>query len=161
MSRAAPTSTGPKREVHSADLATRALPPIEDPADREGEVILSEENALNGNDYLDALAFMEEEVVVILHRGREKFSPTHEQFGVNGKIIWIECGQPTRIKRKYLEVIARSQPIDIRTEAGEDKGDAITFNRIERSMHANFSFSVVGDTNPRGADWLMKLMRET
>ena len=147
-----------RRETHSDDLPVRDVPDL-DTDDRGADVIVASADMLN-KDYMDELAFMEEYVEVYLNRGREKHSPRFEQVGVNGRIIWIEVETPTRIKRKYLEVLARSMPMDVRTQSGEDAGDALTFNKIERSLSANFSFSVT-DPNPRGAAWLAKIRRES
>lgn len=148
-------------QYHSEDMPTRALPPIDASADRAPEVIVAGEHALTNKDYTDELAFMEEEVVVVLNRGRERYAPEFEQFGVNGKLIWVRTGVPTRLQRKYLEVMARSQPIDIRTRSGEDPGDNFTFNVVDRTQSASFSFSVIEDKNPRGAAWLAKVIRES
>lgn len=148
-------------EIHSEDHKPRALPPVVEPEDRIGETIETARDGLTSADYFDELAFMNEDVVVILNRGREKHAPEFEQFGVNGRLIWIKTGVPTRIKRSYLEVMARSQPIDIRTQSGEDQGDALTFNRVERTQSAGFSFSVIEDKNPKGHAWLAKVIRES
>jgi hypothetical protein len=149
-------------EYHSDDTAPRALPPVEDASDLDDQVIVADaSDGLKSTDYLDELAFMNEEIEIILNRGREKHAPEFEQFGVNGRIIWIKAGVPTRIKRCYLEVMARSQPVDIRTHSGEDQSDALTFNRVERTQSAGFSFSVLKDPNPKGAAWLAKVIRES
>lgn len=149
------------REYHSADMPTRALEPIVEASDLENQVIVADEHELNAKGYLEELEFMREKVVVVLNRGREKNAPTYEQFGVNGRVIWIQCGVPTRIERSYLEVMARSQPIAIRTESGEDPGDALTFNKVNRDQTPNFSFSVIEDPNPKGPAWLAKVIRES
>ena len=147
-----------KREVHSDDLPIRDVPTL-DTDDRGADIILTDAERFTKS-YLDELAFMEEYVEVYLNRGREKHAPLFEQVGVNGQIIWIQVETPTRIKRKYLEVLARSMPMDVRTQSGEDSSDAITFNKVERSLSSNFSFSVT-DPNPKGAAWLAKVRRES
>lgn len=157
MSRGIPNS--PRRELHSEDLPMRTLDAIEDLDKREPEVIVAVDPVSAGG-YIEDLAFMEEPVIVILHRGREKHAPEYEMFGVNGQVKWVKVETPTRLERKFLEVMARSQPMDVRTDSGEDAGDAITFNRTHRSLSANFSFSVIEDKNPKGAAWLAKVRRE-
>lgn len=150
------------REYHSGDTSPRALPPVEDASDLENQVLVADNTeGLTEKDYLAELAFMNEEVEIILNRGREKHAPEFEQFGVNGRIIWVKAGVPTRIKRCYLEVMARSQPIDIRTHSGESPGDELTFNKVERTQSAGFSFSVLKDPNPKGPAWLAKVIRES
>ena len=147
-----------RREVNSDDLPIRDVPSL-DTEDRGADIILTDAERFTKT-YLDELAFMEEYVEVYLNRGREKHAPLFEQVGVNGQIIWIQVETPTRIKRKYLEVLARSMPMDVNTKSGEDSSDALTFNKVDRSLSANFSFSVV-DPNPRGAAWLAKVRRES
>lgn len=158
MARTAPVTT-PPREFSNEDMAMRALPPIED--EREPEVIVASEQELAAKDYLDELAFMEEPVTIRLHRGSEKHAPRFEQFGVNGRVIWIETDKPTTIPRKYVEVMARSQPMDITTRSGEAQGDELTFNVVDRNNRRNFSFSVLNDPSPKGQAWLTKVMRES
>lgn len=153
-----PVSPQYGKEVHSEDLPLRQLADLGE--EREPEIILSSESMAE-KDYLDELAFMEEEVVVLLNRGREKFAPKHEMFGVNGQTLWVIVGVPTKLKRKFVEVMARSQPMDVRTNSGEEATDAMTFNRTERSLSSNFSFSILKDPNPKGAAWLEKVMRES
>ena len=145
------------RELHSDDLPIRDVPSL-DTDDRSGDVIVASPDI--GSDYMKELAFMEEYVEIYLNRGREKHAPKFEQVGVNGQIIWVIVETPVRIKRKFVEVLARSMPMDIRTNAGETDGDALTYNKVDRSQSASFSFSVLRDDNPRGPAWLAKVRRE-
>lgn len=146
------------RELHSDDLPIRDIPEL-DTDDRGSDVILASADMLN-KDYADELAFMEEELTVYLNRGREKHSPLFEQFGVNGRIIWVQVEQPTNVKRKYVEVMARSMPIDIVTQSGKSPGDELVFNKVLRHQTANFSFSILHDPSPKGPAWLAKVRRE-
>lgn len=166
MARTAPVTT-PGRELHSADLPITQPSNVNlnldaDPADRAGDIILSSDEMLN-KDYLDELKFMEEPVTIVLHRGRERFSPNVHDFYVNGKPLWIPVDQPVQIQRKYLEVIARSQPFEVKTlvNKNEHQGeDAVVDNFAQRYQSAKYPFSVVKDDNPRGHVWLAKVMRE-
>ncbi len=152
----------PQREAHNAEMPVREMAPIDDADNRASDIILSsEDQAAKG--YLDALRFNEEELTIFLHRGREKFAPQILDFYVNGQIAWVPVEREVKIKRKFVEVMARAQPMDVRTESHmvENSQDANTVNRIHRSLSANYSFSVRHDPNPRGADWLAKVMRES
>ena len=146
------------RELQSDDLPIRDIPEL-DTDDRGSDVILASADMLN-KDYADELAFMEEELTVYLNRGREKHSPQFEQFGVNGRIIWVQVEQPTKVKRKYVEVMARSMPVDITTQSGKSPGDELVFNKVQRHQTANFSFSILHDPSPKGPAWLAKVRRE-
>ena len=163
MARTAPVLGSSTPELHSADLPIRALEPIVDTEDRAAEVIVAVDPVLNSG-YAAELAFMEEEVTVIVHRQREKSSPAIFDFTVQGRPIWVAVDTPTIIKRKYLEVIARSQPYDVTTEVNrnEDKGEnAVVQNILHRHKSAHYPFTVVSDKNPRGGAWLAKVMRES
>ena len=146
------------RELLSDDLPVRDLPDL-DTDDRGSEVIVASADMLN-KDYADELAFMEEKLTIVLHRGREKHAPLFEQVGVNGRIKWVQVETPTLLERKYVEVLARSMPIDITTQSGESPGDELTFNKVLRNMSTNFSFSILKDPSPKGAAWLAKVRRE-
>lgn len=166
MSRVNPTSL-PAREVHSADLPITQPKAIDlgldaDLDDRAGDIILSSQEVMDKN-YLDALQFNEEPVTIVLHRGRERYSPNVHDFYVNGRPMWIPVDRPTVIPRKYLEVIARAQPFDVKTKVNkneQDGDDAVVDNFAERYQSAKYPFSVVKDNNPRGHTWLAQVMRE-
>lgn len=64
------------------------------------------------------------------------------------------------IERKFVENLARAQPMNVNTRSGESDGDDLTFNRVERSLSSLVSFSVLEDKNPRGREWLTRVMRE-
>ena len=144
------------RELQSDDLPIRDLPEFDTD---ERDVIVATPEMLN-KEYADELAFMEDVLTIYLNRGREKHSPQFEQFGVNGRIIWVQVEQPTKVKRKYVEVMARSMPVDITTQSGESAGDELVFNKVLRHQTANFSFSILHDPSPKGAAWLAKVRRE-
>jgi hypothetical protein len=172
MSRQAPSNAGTStqavhnpvvrehaaRELLSDDLPIREMTEL-DTDDSGGDVILATPEMLNA-DYAAELAFMEDVLTIYLNRGREKHSPQFEQFGVNGRIIWVQVEQPTNVKRKYVEVMARSMPVDITTQSGESPGDELVFNKVQRHQTANFSFSILHDPSPKGAAWLAKVRRE-
>lgn len=149
-----------RREVLNTDTPPRVLDALEDLADREPDIIVADKSMASG-DYLAELAFMEEPVTIVMHRGREKNAPTHEMVSVNGRNIWVQVETPTRLARKYVEVMARAQPMTVSTASGESPGDELAFNRTSRSLSAAFAFSVIEDKNPRGGAWLSKVMRES
>lgn len=166
QNRVAPVVGNSTREVYSDDLPIaqpRALPANLMPGDRDADVIIASESVLTDG-YAEELAFMQEMVTIVLYKKREKFAPPVYDFHVNSKGIRVWCDVPTRIPRHFLEVIARSQPYDVTTEVNknEDKGDqAVVQNFAHRHQSAAYPFTVVEDKNPRGAAWLMQVMRES
>lgn len=147
-----------QREVTNAELPRRELDALEDPAADRSEILIADASA--AGDYAADLAFMEEKVTILLHRGREKNAPTAEMVGVNGVIKWIPVDTPVTIERKFVENLARAQPMNIDTQSGESPGDDLTFNKVHRHLSSLVSFSVLKDDNPRGRDWLTRVMRE-
>lgn len=146
-------------------MKTREHPPINMPPAgvlvRENEdIVLPEPNApMNDTQaYLAELAFNEEVLTIRLERSAEKNPPSLKDFSVNGATEWVPFGQPYKIKRKFVEVIARSQPYDVQTEVVEEYGRD-PMNRVIRTSRTKFPFSVIHDPNPRGFDWLTKLLQ--
>lgn len=161
MRRVAPVLSSSGHEVHSPDLPITQPPVIDSDAERKPEFIVGNEEMLNDG-YVKELAFMEEPVDVLLHRGREKHAPTMYDFAINGQAIWIRVDTPTTIKRKYLEIIARSQPFEVETDVDKNEGkgeNAPVVNAIRRHQSSRYPFTVIKDTNPRGAAWLAQVMR--
>lgn len=154
---------GRPKELYSGDLPVRQMEDVGDGVTLdtlEPEVIVTDEN-LAAKEYLDELKFMEEPVTIVLHRGREKHAPEYHDFYVNGQAVWVKVDTPTVLKRKFVEVMARAQPVSIETKshAIEEDESAATINRAIRSLSAQFPFSVVNDPNPKGAAWLAQVMR--
>lgn len=160
MARVAPVAPQYTKETHSGDLPTRALDDLGDDVtlDTLDADVIVQDDKLAEKEYLAELAFMEEPVTVMVHRSREKFAPLVLDFYVNGKPIWLRVDTPTTIPRKYVEVIARAQPMDVRTQIDDEQSDN-PINRIVRSMSSQFPFTVVEDKNPKGAAWLAQVMR--
>jgi len=146
-------------EVSNTDLPKRTLEALtDDPSADRSEILIADASA--AGDYAAELAFMEEKVTILLHRGREKNAPTAEMVGVNGVIKWLPVDTPIKIERKFVENLARAQPINVNTRSGESSGDDLTFNHVDRSLSSLVSFSVLDDPNPRGREWLTRVMRE-
>ena len=150
-----------RTEAHTGKMPVREMPPVimaaEGDVEREPDVIEPVDRMPNA-DYCDALAFMDEPVTVRLEPSSEKFAPRHLPFWVNGIARWLTVGQNETVKRSYVEVIARAQPVDIQTRVG-NPGDERPDNVVERYRRCKYPFSVVQDT-PKGHDWLRRIMQE-
>jgi len=148
----------PRKEIHTGDMKTRDLPVLGgNVLVHEAEPVLLLEATDISKDYLKELAFNEEWLTIRLERTGEKNAPKWVQFGVNGITKWLHPGVPVKIQRKYVEVLARSVPYDVETEV-EDATVAYPRNDIVRNARAKYPFSVIHDPNPRGAEWLTKVM---
>lgn len=150
-----------RREVHTDDMDTRDIGDVTLPAQgvimREAEAIALPDGPVE-NDQLKNLAFNEEVMTIRLERSSEKNAPHFHDFHVNGVTEWVPVGQPYKIKRKFVEVIARSQPYDVQTEVIEEPGRD-PFNRVIRNSRSKYPFSVIHDPNPKGFAWLTNIMQ--
>ena len=150
------------REITPDDIPQRALPPIdlsvEGMANRAPETIVQVE-ADPHTEYLDALKFAEEMVLIRLERTSEKHQAPGHQFAVNGRTWWIPVNKPWVIPRKVLEVIIRSQPFHVDTDVGDATMEH-PHNKIVRFPNARYPCSVLRDDNPRGFAWLQKVAVE-
>lgn len=155
--------TAKKTEVHSEDFTPAQRPVVDLSLDtdltiiRENEDIVTEISSVNKS-YLDELAFMEETLTIQLSPSSEKNAPNVVSASVNGVTIWIEVGEPTEVKRKFVEVLARckSDAIDTVVKTMQN-GDSV--NQFTRSTSNKHPFSVLHDPSSRGYEWITQLFR--
>lgn len=166
------------KETHSSDTKIEQKREIsKSPSDeRDAGDIAVADSALFDKEYFDELAFNEEPVSIRIEPGSEEHAAQHVMLCCNGKGCevylngrwrsfpggWIPVGQVLTIKRKYVEVLARSKIDRIETvlpEPGsaEDKGGS--GGSVKRFTRQSNSFSVLKDENPRGAAWLNEIIR--
>lgn len=161
----------PRQEIHSDTLKIDQLDPIEDPADRDGDVILVDRDVAN-RDYLDELKFMEDPVEIRLEPSADRNAVAVFPVWVNGRqaeifrngrwieVGWLPVGQVITVKRKVLEIIVRTKIDSIQTPSSADlAAHANPDNKVRRFTSAVHSFSVIEDKNPRGAAWLTEMRR--
>jgi hypothetical protein len=114
-------------------------------------------------DLADALAFNEQEIEVRLEAPQSvgddgKPVIAYGPFSVNGRAVWLRPGEVERIKRKYLEVILRSQPFKVQTEVVKGQGEER--NYLHRYVSRRFPVTIVSDPDPRGAEWARRVVME-
>lgn len=155
----------PRREISTEDHPIGQLPPIilpeHGPVVREAEeIVLPEALEAGGAEKYNAeLAFMEEPVEIHVNPGSEKFAPKVIDVYVNGRPEWIPVGQNWIVPRKYVEVLARTKPVDVQTESGSI-GDERPENKIVRFTRVKHPFQIVRDDNPRGMAWFARILAE-
>jgi hypothetical protein len=158
-----------RQELHSDTLPkVEQMPPIVNPETYDGDVVIGEK--IGGADYLDELAFMENEVTIRLEPSSDKNAAgafpvwcngRGAEILVNGK--WVECaylpvGQVLTTKRKYLEIIVRAKIDTVHTEIRNMDSERPD-NRVQRFTSPVSSFSILEDRNPRGAHWVAEIRR--
>lgn len=145
------------------------MPPLGVELERTPEIIVPETSLLKKD--MDALAFNEEQVTIMIHRSHEKFSPRCTDLiaiqGVKAEMLfrngWIPMGYLPRgqafiTKRKYVEALAGSKMDTIHTSV-EDLPGGETRNVVDRIVSATCTFSVIEDKNPLGAEWLARILQ--
>jgi hypothetical protein len=127
----------------------------------------AEDIAENGR--IAELAFQEEPVTIFIHPSSEKNPPLVVQLWVGGKGAeffangrWMEANclpvnMPIITKRKYVEALAMAKMDTINTDVGDATVEH-PHNRLTRSTSASHVFSIIEDKNPRGAEWLRRIM---
>jgi len=110
---------------------------------------------------LDKLAedekFMAEIVEVVIAETTDENLPDHIVLNVNGTNQPIFRGVATKIKRCYLEVLARCKETKYTQVRDPNQPDRTDLR--PRTAHA-YPFTVVSDRNPRGGSWLKSVMLE-
>lgn len=127
-----------------------------------------ESNVLHKNETeqrLADLAFNEEYLVIQISEGTaendEKLVPlwvNGEGAGPNG-IPYIPRGVPVRIKRKFVERLARARPVMYDSkEVTNERGERTYVNPSRTGL--KYPFAVIEDENPKGRAWLQAIIRE-
>lgn len=165
---------GRRQELSSEDIKLEQPPSIEIPSEgaieRPAEVVTPLE-AADKDDYVDQLAFNEEPVTIELLPGQDENAPPSipvwvngvgAQVLINGKwvvITYLPVGRQITVKRKVLETIARAKPTHIKTNVVEQPGkDPV--NMIDRRNYMRYPFNIIEDKNPKGRDWLSRILAE-
>lgn len=107
--------------------------------------------------FMDTEAFMNEVVTVIVHDSTDPNARDVEMVAVNGVTQYFRRGHEQKVKRKYVERLARMketaymQNLDL-------PGEAVNFMRQRHNL--KFPFSVTHDPNPNGPAWLKAVLAE-
>lgn len=151
--------------AHTADMqvgqqgaGTFSMPPLDQGIVRESIEIEPVAASLTKGDF-EEIMFMEELVKIRVEPLTEKNPRKIIDLYVNGKAEWVPVGRPWIMRRKFVEVLARSKPISVQTKHEQPEESLDPQNEVIRTASAQFPFSVLQDT-PRGVEWLNKLMAE-
>lgn len=159
-----PTSTGAQR--FSTDDVTIEDGPnlsIEDilknardgGADQDFEAIMGP-NA--SKDAIELEYFMHETLVITVAESPNEEDPLVVCPVVNGKMQPIVRGVPTPVRRKYVEALARAKETKYR-QVQTDSNRPDSLEMVPRTVVA-YPFSVDHDPNPRGRDWLRRILKQ-
>lgn len=101
--------------------------------------------------------FMNEIVIVKLHKTTDKNAASHVILSCNGMTQPVFRGVPTPLRRKYVEILARM--VESTYEQQTDDRDRERYTMIETAALA-YPFEVIRDDNPLGREWLDHILME-
>lgn len=108
---------------------------------------------------MQELAFMEEEVEVLIHESTNEKDIPIPCFYNDGISQYFIRGKQQTVKRKFLEQIARCHITIYTQELYKDSQDNNAYRHIPHTTLA-YPFQVITDRNPRGADWLRGIQQQ-
>lgn len=131
----------------------------------EGEARVVKESSIDiikGDDLgsrVEMDKFMNEELEVLLYQPMNRGEEKVVQLGVNGVNQFIPRGIKQKVKRKYVEVLARSRNMNVSAEGFKlENGETKNVVRIAGGLQ--YPFQVIKDPNPKGPEWLGKILAE-
>jgi hypothetical protein len=103
-------------------------------------------------------AFMNELVTVMVHSTTDENQPPQVIVNCNGMNQPIMRGYPTKVRRKYVEILARMKETKYsqvtRNPSAPDQIDLVARHGL------SYPFDLVDDANPRGRAWLQNVLAE-
>jgi hypothetical protein len=105
--------------------------------------------------------FMHEDVTVVIMPTTDPNAPPYAVISVNGdRPVVIARNNPTRVKRKVLEVLARMKETRWLQSVPEGYTGQIDMGSLRGHTGFAYPFTVLEDKNPKGAAWLANIMAE-
>lgn len=132
-------SSGPARE----SLEPRLVEPVDGPVDPEK---------------LANLAFMQEMVTVLIHPSENPDAVQFPEVWNDSRKEIFQRNVPKRVRRMFVEVLARMKITKYRQEIVVDKEGTKAYQYIPYSA-LTYPFVIEEDT-PKGRDWLRKILSE-
>lgn len=103
-------------------------------------------------------AFMHENVTIMVHESNEPNAVELVPVEVNGRKAILQRGQPTIVKRFFVERLARAKNTSYSQDLDERLGEAM--NNLKPRHALRYPFSVIEDANPKGSAWLRNILAE-
>lgn len=152
----------PRSETYTGEMEMQQPSTIVMQADgpivREPEEIAVLDKPLDKSN-ADALAFMEDDLDIMIQPSSEENAAMMVDCYVNGEAKWVKVGERTKLKRKFVEVLLRAKPISVNT-THDEIGAKNIINNIVRHQRAKYPMSIMHDPSPKGGEWLRRVMME-
>ena len=140
----------------------RHISTVGDAEVKTDRIEIASADALNKNGLADELAFMEEVLEIVVLPTADKTESKVVEAGCNGQRQFFVRGVRQKVKRKYVEVLARSKPIDYehRMTKNETTGE-VQNSMIPKEAALKYPFEVKYDpSGARGEAWLSKVLAD-
>ena len=145
-SRGVDVQQGSPRDLSAEGDASLDAPVIEVAQDNEATRTKVEE-----------MAFMEENIEIIVHDSADQNAQPIVESWCNGKSQFFVRGQANIVKRKFVGVLARAKKTTFTQQNYRDgKGDLAIRNVPHTALQ--YPFSVLSDSNPKGVAWLRETL---
>jgi len=103
-------------------------------------------------------AFMNELVTVLVHSTTDENQAPHVIVNCNGMNQPIIRGVPTKVRRKYVEILARMK--ETRYTQVTPNPAAPDVSELRPRSGLAYPFDIQDDPNPRGRAWLANVLAE-
>ncbi len=125
----------------------------------EVDIVPAKSGGAGDKKQFDELKFNEEMVEVMLHESTDENAENPVFTACNGVSQYFFRGQPQRVRRKFVAILASCKEHSLKTEeyTAADGARAI---RLRNASSLKYPFSVISDpSGKRGADWLKSLLQ--
>jgi hypothetical protein len=103
-------------------------------------------------------AFMNEFVESMIHSTTDENQAPHIIVNCNGVNQPIIRGVPTKVRRKYVEILARMKETKYSQVTPNPAAPDVSEMRARHGLA--YPFEVIDDKNPRGRAWLQNVLAE-
>lgn len=111
-------------------------------------------------DKIEMLNFMEEELLVKVHQTTNEQEVPIPVVWNDGRAQYFIRGQSQKVKRKFVEILARCRVTTFAQEAFKDGAGNDSYRYVPNTGHL-YPFSVLNDpSGARGSKWLEDIMSE-
>lgn len=148
-----------KTEFDSRDVAPSESViemPVEGSVTREDFLDSNIKDVRRDKKTLDAMAFMEEPVKIMVHESTDENAQPVVDVYCNGVPQRFVRGMEQVVKRKFVQILINARTTSVRTRTGVEGGNVV--NQLTRHTAVRYPFSVIEDRNPRGGAWLREAL---
>ena len=140
----------------------RHIPTVGDAQVLTDKIEIAPADALNKNGLAEELAFMEEVLEIVVLPTSDKTESKVVEVGNGGQRQFFIRGARQKVKRKYVECLARAKPIDYDHKMTKDETTGEVQNSmIPREAALKYPFEVKFDpSGARGDAWLQKVLSD-